>query len=285
MKSNQVIKYTVALTLGGIISLVNWSVLAQSKTAFITQSIPSVSIQISEQLTTNLIFPQAIKSVDRGNREIIVQRANPVENILQVKAENSELTNSNLTVITSDGQFYSFEVSYAADPQQLNLTVFPRSVNAPAEFPKGIANEVTILETAKKVAVKNRRMKAIRKRKYMTGLSLTGIYIAEDLLYFQIKLENQTNINFDVDQFRFFIRDNRKSKRTAVQELEQIPIQVLGNTEKIPTQSTQTIVVVLAKFTIPDQKHLGIELMEQQGGRHLKIKVKNHHIIQAAVVE
>jgi conjugative transposon TraN protein len=119
----------------------------------------------------------------------------------------------------------------------------------------------------------------------MTGLSLTGIYIEENLLYFQIRLENQTNITYDVEQFRFFIRDNRKGKRTAVQELEQIPIQILGNTAQIPAQSTQTIVVALPKFTIPDQKHLGIELMEQQGGRHLKIKVKNNHIIQAAVVE
>ncbi|MEP2296429.1 DUF4138 domain-containing protein, partial [Algoriphagus sp.] len=109
MNSNKLIKCTIALALGGILCMVNWSVLAQSKTAFITQSIPSVSIQISEQLTTNLIFPQAIKSVDRGNREIMVQRANSVENILQVKAETSEMNNSNLTVITSDGKFYSFK--------------------------------------------------------------------------------------------------------------------------------------------------------------------------------
>lgn len=275
----------LTIALGGLLSIVNWNLLAQSNSPFTTKAITAVPIQISEQLTTNLIFPQAIKSVDRGNREIMVQRANAVENILQVKAENSEFTNSNLTVITSDGQFYSFEVSYAADPQQLNLTIQPGSINPPVEFPKGTSNEVAVLETAQKVAVKNRRIKPIRQRKYMTGLSLTGIYIAEDLLYFQIKLENQTNIKYDVEQFRFFIRDNRKGKRTAVQELEQIPIQILGNTNQIPAQSTQTIVVGLSKFTIPDQKHLGIELMEQQGGRHLKIKVKNHHIIQSAVVE
>lgn len=285
MNSNKLIKCTLTIALGTLLSIVNWNVLAQSNSPFTTEAITAVPIQISEQLTTNLIFPQTIKSVDRGNRNILVQRANAVENILQVKAENSELTNSNLTVITSDGQFYSFEVSYAAAPQQLNLTIQPGSINPPVEFPKGIANEVTILETAEKVAVKNRRIKPIRQRKYMTGLSLTGIYIAEDLLYFQIKLVNQTNINYDVEQFRFFTRDNRKSKRTAVQELEQIPIQILGNTEQILAQSTQTIVVALAKFTIPDQKHLGIELMEQKGGRHLKIKIKNHHIIQAAVVK
>jgi len=285
MNSNKLIKCTLTIALGGLLSIVNWNLLAQSNSAFTTKAITAVPIQISEQLTTNLIFPQTIKSVDRGNRNILVQRANAVENILQVKAENSELTNSNLTVITSDGQFYSFEVSYAADPQQLNLTIQPGSINPPVEFPKGTSNEVAVLETALKVAVKNRRIKPIRQRNYMTGLSLTGIYIEEDLLYFQIKLENQTNIKYDVEQFRFFIRDNRKGKRTAVQELEQIPIQVLGNTDQIPAQSTQTIVVALPKFTIPDQKHLGIELMEQNGGRNLKVKVKNHHIIQAAVVE
>ncbi|MEB2774635.1 conjugative transposon protein TraN [Algoriphagus sp. D3-2-R+10] len=258
---------------------------AQSNSSFTTEGISASPISISDQLTTNLIFPQAIISVDRGSRNILVQKARTVENILQVKAENNKLADSNLTVITADGKFYSFTVKYLKDPRQLNLKILPESDRGLAEFEKDIPSEVAILETAKKVAIKNRKIKPIRQRKYMTGLSLTGIYIEDDLLYFQIKLENQTNINYDVDQFRFFIRDNKQGKRTASQELEQIPVMILGKTGQIPAQSTQTLVVALSKFTIPDQKHLGIQLMEQQGGRHLKIKVKNRHIIQAFLVE
>lgn len=285
MQSNQ-IKWTGGVALIGMLSLqIQMAANAQSTPGFSTKNVPASPIQISDKLTTNLIFPQAIVSVDRGSRNILVQKARAVENILQVKAENNELVDSNLSVITADGKFYSFTVGYSKDPGQLNLEILSASDRGLAEFQEDIPSKAAILETAKKIALKNRKMKPIRQRKYMTGLSLTGIYIEEDLLYLLFKLENQTNITYDVDQFRLFIRDNKQGKRTASQELEQIPVTILGKTDQIPAQATQTLVVALPKFTIPDQKHLGIELMEQQGGRHLKIKVRNRHIIQAALVE
>ncbi|PZX51503.1 conjugative transposon TraN protein [Algoriphagus ratkowskyi] len=286
MNSIQIKPWGFVLGITIMLSMVSSiSVLAQVKLHFTTESIASTPIEISERLTTNLIFPQPIKSVDRGSRSILVQRASEAENILQVKSENTELQISNLTVITDDGQFYSFAVSYAKAPEQLNLNILPKTTSQLAEFPVGQISEAEVREIAKKVSVKNRRIKPIRQRKYMTGVSLIGIYIAQDLLFFQIKLENQTNINYDIEQFRFFIRDNQKSKRTASQELEQIPIKILGNIDQIPAQSTETLVVALHKFTIPDQKHLGIELMEHNGGRHLNIKVKNHNIINAVMVD
>ena len=236
-------------------------------------------------MTTNLIFPYAIKSVDRGNRNILVQKASAVENILQVKAENSELQNSNLTVITEDGSFYSFAVQYKEVPHNLNLKI-QQAVNSDlADFGNQIQAESELEETARKVATKNRSMRAIRQRRFLTGVALTGIYIEKDLLYFQLRLENQTNIPYDIEQFRLFILDNRQSKRSASQELEQSPLLIYGDAARIPAQSTQTLVVVLPKFTIPDQKHLKIELMEENGGRHLQIKVKNRHLMNAMKVD
>ena len=248
-------------------------------------SIPASQLQISDQMTTNLIFPHAIKSVDRGNRNILVQKANAVENILQVKAENSELLNSNLTVITEDGSFYSFAVQYKEVPQKLNLKIQQAGISALADFGNQIQAESELEETARKVSTKNRSMPAIRQRRFLTGVALTGIYIEKDLLYFQLRLENQTNIPYDIEQFRLFIRDNKQSKRSASQELEQSPLLVYGDAARIPAQSTQTLVVVLPKFTIPDQKHLKIELMEENGGRHLQIKVKNRHLMNAMKVD
>ena len=247
-------------------------------------SIPASHLQISDQMTTNLIFPFAIKSVDRGNRNILVQKANAVENILQVKAENSELQNSNLTVITEDGSFYSFAVQYKEVPQKLNLKIQQAGISDLADFGKRIQAESELEETARKVATKNRSMPALRHRRFLTGIALTGIYIEKDLLYFQLRLENQTNIPYDIEQFRLFILDNKQSKRSASQELEQSPLLIYGNAERISAQSNQTLVVVLPKFTIPDQKHLKIKMMEESGGRHLKIKVKNRHLMNAMKV-
>jgi len=55
--------------------------------------------------TTHLIFPYAIKSVDRGSPDILAQKAKGVENVLLVKAGRENFKESNLSVITADGNF------------------------------------------------------------------------------------------------------------------------------------------------------------------------------------
>ncbi|MEP0711331.1 MAG: conjugative transposon protein TraN [Algoriphagus sp.] len=278
-------KITHLILFAALVLLTTVDLKAQGISRGSSQTIPASQLQISDQMTTNLIFPYAIKSVDRGNRNILVQKASAVENILQVKAENSELQNSNLTVITEDGSFYSFALEYQKVPQNLNLKILQTGNSDLADFGNQIQAESELAETARKVATKNRSMPALRQRRFLTGVALTGIYIEKDLLYFQLRLENQTNITYDIEQFRLFILDNRQSKRSASQELEQSPLLVYGNAERIPAQSTQVLVVVLPKFTIPDQKHLKIELMEQNGGRHLQIKVKNRYLMNAMQVD
>lgn len=274
------------LVLPALFCLIFQNSFCQNNTGFESKSIPSSILQISDQLTTHLIFPQAIKSVDRGNRNILVQKAKEVENILQVKAENSDLPNSNLTVITADGSFYSFEVGYQKNPSIINLSVLPvgNKMNRTA-FIEPSPPKSEIEETARLISLKHRSMPAIRQRKFMTGFSLTGIYIENDLLYFQLQLENLTNIPYDTEQFRLFIKDNKQSKRSASQELEQVPLLIWGNHQRIPEHSTQTLVLALEKFTLPNQKHLQIELMEKKGGRNLKIKVKNRHLMDAMALE
>ncbi|WP_268036909.1 conjugative transposon protein TraN [Algoriphagus sp. PAP.12] len=257
---------------------------AQQNYQIQTRSIPSSKIQISEQMTTNLIFPHAIKSVDRGNRSILVQKAKETENILQVKAESKALPNSNLTVITEEGGFYSFRVEYQAIPQALNLKIHPNINEVRVNLESSIPTKPQLETTAKAVSLKNKSIQGVRQHRFLTGMILEGIYIEKDLLYFQIRLQNQTNIPYDIDQFRLFIRDNKQSKRTASQELEQIPILIYGNAQRIPAQSAQTLVVALPKFTIPDQKHLKIDLMETNGGRHLHFKVKNKHLMEAKIL-
>lgn len=278
-------KITHLILFAALVLLTTVDLKAQGISRGSSQTIPASQLQISDQMTTNLIFPYAIKSVDRGNRNILVQKASAVENILQVKAENSELQNSNLTVITEDGSFYSFAVEYQEVPQKLNLRILQTGNSDLADFGNQIQAESELAETARKVATKNRSMPALRQRRFLTGVALTGIYIEKDLLYFQLRLENQTNITYDIEQFRLFILDNRQSKRSASQELEQSPLLVYGDAARIPAQSTQVLVVVLPKFTIPDQKHLKIELMEQNGGRHLQIKVKNRYLMNAMQVD
>ncbi len=73
-----------------------------------TSVIDPFPLEVTTTKTTHLIFPFGIKTVDRGSRDIIAQKATGVENILQVKAARPDFESTNLTVITTDvsGRLY-----------------------------------------------------------------------------------------------------------------------------------------------------------------------------------
>jgi conjugative transposon TraN protein len=212
-----------------------------------------------------------------------VQKANGVENVLQVKAAKLGFTDTNLTVITADGQLYSFILKYSDQPPMLNIRFESKNMDKPVvQFSAEKDNDALMNQTAEKVAVKFRSINNIKDSKFSIAMRLTGIYIENDLYYFQLQLENNSNVNYAIDQLRFFIHDQKKSKRTASQEVELTPVQILGNNKVINSKSKQTLVVAIHKFTIPDKKELLVQLQETNGGRHLVMKVENRNLIKAS---
>ena len=101
------------------------------------------------------------------------------------------------------------------------------------------------------------------------------------MIYYQLSLLNQSPIDYDVAFLRFYIRDKKQPKRTAVQEVEVVPQYVAGNISNIKATYSSRVVVAMEKLTIPDEKYFAIEMGERNGGRHLLLKVKNTNIIRA----
>lgn len=250
------------------------------------QSIPSRELQISYAKTTNIVFPYAIKSVDRGSKDIMAQKAGGMENMLQLKAAKQDFEETNLTVVTADGKLYSFTVNYASNPALLNLSLVTENQSrGTIHFASENVNEAEIRFDVGIVAKSNRKTTRKRDQKFGVSLLLNGLFIRDNIIYFRLKLENNTYLIYDVDQLRFFIRDQKKAKRTATQEVEVKPVYVEGNIDRISGKSQQVVVFALPKFTIPDKKYLVIQLMEKNGGRHLDLKVQNKTIVHADPVK
>lgn len=274
-------KVSVWMVLWAMLFTIN-SLFAQTANIQIKDRQIPLFIELSFYKTTNLIFPYGIKSVDKGSKDVLVQKANGVENVLQLKAGKQSFLQTNLTVITSDGQLYSFILNYAEQPSALNIRMENNIVESPiVEFTQPDDNESIVKELAEKVATRERTLLNLNMVKYNVGMRVAGIYIQDDVFYFQIQLNNKSNINYSVDQLRFFISDMARSKRTASQEVELTPLQITGNSKVINGRSNQTIVIALPKFTIPDQKILSLQMMEAQGGRHLSIRIKNKTLLKA----
>lgn len=276
-------RISAVMITGIILFTINSNTFSQNRLQTVKATIiEPYHLSITFYKTTNLIFPYSIKSVDRGSRDVLVQRAKGIENILLVKAGRENFTETNLSVITSDGKLYSFILNYSNNPSWLNIS-FAKDTTLEERVPlfQSENNEAQMQLTTEQIAAEKRMLHGIKHYKYRIKFQLNGIYIKGDVVFYKLEIKNHSNIHYDIDMLRFFIRDEKKSKRTASQEIEMQPLYVYGDTSVIKGGSKNILVFALPKFTIPDKKYLSIQLMEKGGGRHLQLRIHNRTIVKA----
>ena len=271
-----VMVYTVLFTIGAF---------AQQTDKNRLTTIESDSVAIGYSKTTNIVFPYAIKSVDRGSQDILVQKAKGLENILQIKAAQRGFIQTNLTVVTADGKLYSFVLNYNEQSPQLNLSVNKIELERQEiYFSDESGNKEEIQEYSKLAFYEKNKIRGGKENRHEIKFQLNGIFIHNDIMYFRLIVENSSKIKYDIDQLRFFIRDTKRVKRTATQEIEITPTYILNDVATIDGEAENKFVFALSKFTIPEDKYLAIQLMEKNGGRHLELDVKNKKIEKVAVL-
>lgn len=234
-------------------------------------SLAQTKLNITTDKTTSLVFPFAIKHVDRGTNSVLAKQVKEAPEILLVKAAEKDFTETNLSVVTDDGSVYAFTVIYNSKPA---VWVIYLPVNRTA----------TISSYANMILDNERIIKKIKDNKYNMQAGIRGIYIKDNIIYYQLYIKNDGTIDYDVDLLRFYIKDKKRSKRTAVQEVEQRPVYTVGNSSKIKGKSKTFFVVALEKFTIPDKKYLAVQITEKNGGRHFILRVSNKNIMKAKML-
>jgi conjugative transposon TraN protein len=262
-----------------IIGVFNCTLQAQSP---INQSVTPYQVTISYNKTSNIIFPFAIKSVDRGSSAVLVQKAKGIENILQVKAARENFEETNLSVVTSDGMFYSFIVNYAEQPLLLNLSFVKDSgsVKLPAAV---VSAQLLDAASYQRMADSIQLEKGFLHKRVTTEqmqLRLHGIYVYRQIVWFRLQLKNHSMIDFIPSSIRFFVRDKRRGKRTAMQESEITP---LFSPAKDTVTEEHAFLQVLAfkAFALAKTQKLIIQVREENGGRLLELKVSYQKLLKA----
>lgn len=251
-------------------------------------------LTITYDKTTHIIFPSKIKYVDLGSDNLIAGKADEAENVLRVKASVADFdTETNFSVITEDGRFYSFDVFYSKYPATLNYDVekmlqsrLKEKLNDVLFEDLGGSNQPSLIEAVMKT-IYNKNKKFIRHiGSYSFGISflLKSIYIYNGKYFFHTELKNSTNVPFPIDFMTFKIVDKKTSKRTAVQENDLIPIRLYLPLTDVPDNGHERNVLLLDQFTLADDKVLVIEIFERNGGRHQRIEVENLDLIHARPV-
>lgn len=260
--------------------------------------IPPHALEVAFNKTTHVIFPSEIVYVDLGDENLVAGLADGAKNVLRVKsAVKSFKSETNLTVITDDGCFFTFNVKFAKEPLLLNIEMTDfihdgeavnRPNNAQEIFLERLGQESPMLV---KLIMKSiykqdkREIKHIGSKRFGVQFILKSIYNNNGLLYFHTELKNTSNIAFDIDYISFKIVDKKVVKRTAMQEQVLEPLRAQNYVTVVSGKKSERTVFALEKFTIPDDKQLVIEVAEKEGGRNQSFVVENGDIVRANVID
>lgn len=260
-------------------------------------------IELPFNKTVSIIFDSPIRSVDLGSRDIIANRANDVENVLKVKAGRLGFNETNFSVITADGKFFSFVANFNESPTILALNLATAKVNngeqitidSKSSFINGQnvrdgviqfagvrATQSEVVANCDNVMKKHRNVRHLGVEGNLMEAALKGVFIKDNVIYYKMSITNKSNINYDIDFVRFFIVDKTVTKRTSVQEIELLPFYVYNEAIRtIKGKMTVEKVYAFQKFTIPDNKRVIVMAGEVNGGRNMAFIINNADIMGA----
>lgn len=187
-----------------------------------SQMIPPHGLEITYDKTVHVIFPALVKYVDLGSTNLIAGKADGAENVIRVKATTRNFREeTNMSVITEDGNFYTFNVKYADEPLLLNVEMCDfihdgESVNRPNNAMEIYLTELDnesprLVRLIMKSVYENdkRHIRHIGCKRFGIQYLLKGLYTHNDLLYFHTQVKNSSNVPFDVDFIAFKVVDKR----------------------------------------------------------------------------
>jgi conjugative transposon TraN protein len=263
------------------------------KTPLALGKIEPYCMEVTYDKTSHLIFPTAIRYVDLGSEYLIAGKAEDAENVLRVKASVRNFEQeTNFSVITNDGRFYTFNAYYSPYPETMSydLLTMQKAVdraNGNDVLFEELGNNSPslaglLLETIYK---KDKRIvKHIGAKGFGIQFILKGIYIHNGKYYFHSELRNKTNVPFEIDFINFKVVDKKIAKRTVIQERALTPLRTYKPLDAIAGKTTEQNVFLLDQFTISDDKVLLIEVFEKNGGRHQTLQVENSDLIKAHLI-
>ena len=258
--------------------------------------------------TVHILFPSPVTYIDIGSMDIIAGKADGAENVVRVKAAvRNFIAETNLTVITEDGGFFTFDVHYAENPavSTVNLTVQepqtkgvkePTAAGDPLSPAPVTKSRVLLREVGREKPATIKRMlsdiyrqnrtdvKGIRTKKYGIEVEVLGIYVFNDVIYMHTCISNDTNISFEVDARRFIVADRKLTKRTAQQQTPLEILRVCNDPAVVRGHQRQRTVFALPKLTISDDKVLLLEIIEKNGARHQTVEIPAEELLEAKLL-
>ncbi|PKQ62170.1 hypothetical protein BZG01_17785 [Labilibaculum manganireducens] len=241
-------------------------------------------ITINVNKVVHLISKEKVTYLQTGNPNFVLAEIVPEHpNLVRIKAVEVCEGESSISLV-SDGKLYSISLNYG-EPGEISYPLDGFDAMK-ADLYQGT---LMSLETLKKncrylLSQKKKHIRKSKSGKDGINIQIRNIFLLNEALFFELEIENKTNMGYDVESFQWWIDDKKRLKASNTQEYRIQPKFQYRGLQRIPAKTKVREIFVLPKFTIPGKRILRIEMLEKalgNTGRKLSVELKNKHIRRA----
>lgn len=243
-------------------------------------------IYINPNVFVELVFKSIVQVVRSGVPDMVLVKNE--DNVVTIQALQ-EGVNSNISIKTADGLYYSYRIISASKTEIPLFYEVPiaDAVNGQTKLiedeKKKIVEKMSEQEVAQTIYgydgyIKNRNTSNYRN----IHLYIKGIYIDKGKLFFLFNLANKSNIDYKIERFQFFTMPLKKSKkRIENEQKEYVPLFYYKNITEVKAKSEEVIVAVFEQFTLNDEKKIEVTMTENGGERTVRLDIDSKKVVEA----
>lgn len=226
---------------------------------------------VSRDKTTALFFKSAVKIISKSTPDFDLAQKEGA--LITIKARSADFSPTRINVQdVSTAKIYHIPVEYSYGRAGRRIEVdgaAPMTVRVikSAEFNYNAV--VAQLSAGKRKDVVDHE-KTGGVKAWVDELSLAG-----NRIFFRLDIRNKSNLPYEIDFVRFYIRDLKTVARMATHEQEIVPlITTLHKKTSIGHKQEIAKVFGFHRFSLSEDQALNVELYERNGNRHLYLQIK-----------
>lgn len=235
---------------------------------------------VSQDKATALFFPGPVKVLDsQSSKYVITDKGNGV---LTIKAVTSNFKNVTLNVEDqSTKKVYSIPVLYSYGRAGRRIGYDTTLVSNLVDERPELAEETI----AQQIASGKRADIVTHKKTGGIKAWINKVSLAGNRIYLRLDLQNRSNLPYEIDFVRFYIRDRKTVDRMATHEQEIVPLySTLRSRTAVVKYHEVAKVFAFKRFSLSDNEALYIEVYERFGNRHLQLQLKQKHLDNINVI-
>ncbi|WP_456867784.1 DUF4138 domain-containing protein [Galbibacter sp. BG1] len=231
-----------------------------------------------------LFFPEAIRQGITGTSHFVFTYNRETKQYFGL-LHGQPGEESNLLVITDDGQVYSYILKYAEELPKLNYFISKKeSIGSEVPFslePKprqkrldSIEKSLEYFQSFSKYLIKTKPKRLASKQKNGIKVEIHKMIYHKSETYLVMEVSNISDITFETDFLNVYRVSGNKKRKASYQRLEMKPLYIYNPPTKIWNGQSLRFVYVLPKYVLGEKEKLLMELQELNGGRKVILSTK-----------